>query len=94
MRRAHKGPAAPLCLGLLLLGGGPAPRAEESEAPFLVRVKTTYQEYERVSEKFFKLYSENKVLLRNPIMIPFSIEDLTYFRNHTYSKILKCMLEK
>jgi DNA-binding MarR family transcriptional regulator len=55
---------------------------------------TTYQEYERVSEKFFKMYSENKVLLRNPVMIPFSIEDLTYFRNHTYSKILKCMLEK
>lgn len=53
---------------------------------------TSYQEFERVSEKYFKLYSDGKVLLRNPSMIPFSIEDVTYFRNHVYSKILKNIL--
>jgi len=56
---------------------------------FSLSAFTTYQEYEKVSEKFFNLYSESKILLRNPVMIPFSIEDVTYFRNHTYARILK-----
>ena len=52
----------------------------------------SYQEFERISEKYFKMYSENKALLRSPVILPFSVEDLTYFRNHTYANILKDVL--
>ena len=52
----------------------------------------SYQEFERISEKYFKTYSESKALLRSPVILPFSVEDLTYFRNHTYANILKNML--
>jgi hypothetical protein len=53
----------------------------------------SYQEFERISERYFKSYSENKALLRSPVILPFSIEDLTYFRNHTYANILKSVLK-
>jgi len=52
----------------------------------------SYQEFERISEKYFKTYSESKALLRSPVILPFSLEDLTFFRNHTYSGVLKSML--
>jgi len=52
----------------------------------------SYQEFERISERYFKMYSENKALLRSPVILPFSVEDLTYFRNHTYANILKNVL--
>lgn len=52
----------------------------------------SYQEYERMSERYFKLYNEKKVLLSSPTMIPFSIADVAYFRNHTYSNILQNLL--
>lgn len=52
---------------------------------------STYQEYEKLSESYYKLHSESKILLRAPTMIPFSIEDVSYFRNHTYSTILKTL---
>jgi DNA-binding MarR family transcriptional regulator len=52
----------------------------------------SYQEFERISERYFKIYSENKALLRSPVILPFSVEDLTYFRNHTYANILKNVL--
>lgn len=52
----------------------------------------SYQEFERISERYFKMYSENKALLRSPVILPFSVEDLTYFKNHTYANILKNVL--
>jgi len=52
----------------------------------------SYQDFERVSERYYKLYTENKALLGSPIILPFSIEDLTFFRNHTYANILKNVL--
>jgi DNA-binding MarR family transcriptional regulator len=52
----------------------------------------SYQEFERISERYFKMYAENKALLRSPVILPFSVEDLTYFRNHTYASILKSVL--
>ena len=52
----------------------------------------SYQEFERISERYFKMYAENKALLRSPVILPFSVEDLTYFKNHTYANILKNVL--
>jgi len=51
-----------------------------------------YQEFERVSERHYNAYSENKGLLRSPVVMPFSVQDLTFFRNHTYASILKNVL--
>jgi DNA-binding MarR family transcriptional regulator len=53
----------------------------------------SYQEFERISERYFKAYSDNKALLRSPVILPFSIEDLTFFRNHAYANILKNVLK-
>lgn len=60
---------------------------------FSLSAFATYQEYERVSERYFKLYSESKVLLKKPTMIPFSMEDVVYFKNHVYSNILSRLFE-
>jgi DNA-binding MarR family transcriptional regulator len=59
---------------------------------FTLSAFRSYQDFERVSERYHKIYSENKALLGSPVILPFSIEDLTFFRNHTYANILKNVL--